>query len=299
VVAGPGSLGTGNLTFGVQIGADTFSGGSLTFNGGGTYAGNVNQAFPATVNTNGNDVTFSGVISGPSTLTKTGAGALTLSGANTYSGNTIVGGGTLLVANTAGSGTGAGAVTVNSGATLGGTGTIDGAVTVNNGATLRPGAAGGTGQLTLRGKATLGATATFTASLAGTTAGTQYGQLVIAAGGSINLGSATFAPTLNYTPTASDKLFLVDNQNLSGGLSGTFNTLNQGDTFTFGNGTTAQISYFGNYGTGAISGGNDLVLYNFNPVPEPATVLGFSALALAGGGMVWRRRKANAPTGAE
>jgi hypothetical protein len=49
------------------------------------------------------------------------------------------------------------------------------------------------------------------------------------------------------------------------------------------------VSYFGDFGTGQISGGNDLVLHNFVPVPEPATVLGISALAL--GGAMWRRKR--------
>ena len=118
-VASAGSLGTGDLTFGVQIGPTTYSGGSLNFLNGGTFAGNINHAFSGTVNTVGGNVTFTGVISGAgATLTKTGARTLTLEGANTYSGNTIVNEGTLNVENTTGSGTGAGAVTVNTGATL-------------------------------------------------------------------------------------------------------------------------------------------------------------------------------------
>ena len=174
-------------------------------------------------------MTLSGVISGGgATLTKAGAGTLTLAGANTYAGNTTVNAGTLLVANASGSGTGAGAVTVNTGATLGGTGAVAGAVTVNSGGTLRAGGAGGLGQLTLRGKTTLAGGSNFTTTLAGTSAGTQYGQLVITAGGSIDLGSATLAPTLSYTPSNTDKLFLIDNQNASGGLTGTFATLAQG-----------------------------------------------------------------------
>jgi outer membrane autotransporter protein len=60
--------------------------------------------------------------------------------------------GTLRVNNVAGSGTGTGAVTVQSGATLGGTGTISGPVTVLSGGHLAPGASPGTltlGTLTL------------------------------------------------------------------------------------------------------------------------------------------------------
>ena len=59
-------------------------------------------------------------------ITKTGLGTLTLSGNNGYTGGTTVGNGTLLVNNAAGSGTGAGAVSVANGATLGGSGAIAG-----------------------------------------------------------------------------------------------------------------------------------------------------------------------------
>ena len=293
-IAGAGSLGTGSVNLGARIGAANFSGGTLRFDFSGAVAANFNHDLSSTLNTNGNTVTLSGVISGGgATLTKAGAGTLTLTGANTYAGNTTVNAGTLLVANTSGSGTGAGRVTVNTGATLGGTGAVAGAVAVNSGGTLQAGGVGGLGQLTLRGKTTLASGSSFATTLAGTTAGTQYGQLVISAGGSIDLGSATLAPTLSYTPSNTDKLFLIDNQNASGGLTGTFATLVQGATYTFGNGTTAVISYTGDFATGQLVGGNDVVLHAFNPVPEPATVLGLAALAL-GGGAMWRRKRAGA-----
>jgi autotransporter-associated beta strand protein len=73
---------------------------------------------------------------------------VTLGGTNTYSGGTTVNAGTLLVTNATGSATGAGAVAVNSGTTLGGTGSIGGAVTISSGATVNPGV-GGIGTLTV------------------------------------------------------------------------------------------------------------------------------------------------------
>jgi autotransporter-associated beta strand protein len=81
----------------------------------------------------------SGAISGVGALTKTGVGALLLSGANSYAGGTTINAGTLLVANSSGSGTGSGAVAVNSGGTLAGNGTISGAVTIDNGGRIAPG----------------------------------------------------------------------------------------------------------------------------------------------------------------
>ena len=86
--------------------------------------------------------TFSGQISGTGSYKRnssTGTGGTTIfasAAGNTYSGGTTVSVGTLLVNNTSGSGTGTGAVTVNSGGILGGTGIISGATTVNSGGTL-------------------------------------------------------------------------------------------------------------------------------------------------------------------
>ncbi|MDY0169155.1 MAG: LamG-like jellyroll fold domain-containing protein [Thermoguttaceae bacterium] len=79
-------------------------------------------------------------------LVKDGPGTMVLSGESTFIGGVDVDAGTLLVNNTAGSGTGAGPVAVNSGATLGGTGTIGGATTIEGGGTLATGTS--IGQLT-------------------------------------------------------------------------------------------------------------------------------------------------------
>jgi uncharacterized repeat protein (TIGR02543 family) len=74
---------------------------------------------------------YSGAIgSGAGKLTKRGTAALTLSGSNAYTGGTDVESGTLIVANTDGSATGTGSVTVSSGGKLAGTGSIAGSVTI-------------------------------------------------------------------------------------------------------------------------------------------------------------------------
>lgn len=72
------------------------------------------------------DGVLSGILSSSGTsggLTKTGAGALSLTNANTYQGTTTVSAGTLFANNSTGSATGTGAVSVTAG-TLGGSGTI-------------------------------------------------------------------------------------------------------------------------------------------------------------------------------
>ena len=88
------------------------------------------------VGTNNRSTQFDGTIFQSGSLTKVGTGTLTLTGENTrentYSGVTTILGGTLRVNNTAGSGTGSGAVKVSNG-TLSGRGIISGKVTVGTG----------------------------------------------------------------------------------------------------------------------------------------------------------------------
>ena len=89
-----------------------------------------------------NTVRINAPISGNSGLriqssgTRHNQAAVILAGANTYSGGTTVSHGTLLAANTSGSATGTGAVSMASGTRLGGTGTLAGAVTLQSGSAL-------------------------------------------------------------------------------------------------------------------------------------------------------------------
>lgn len=172
VIAGSGvvnQIGTGTVTLtgtntytgGTNINAGAlaasstanFGTGSVNVNGGGvqfatafdlTATNVVIGSSGATFNTNGNAVTFANAFASGSTgsVTKSGAGALTLAATNNYSGGTTVNGGTLLVNGTGA--TGSGTVTVNTGATIGGTGSAAGTVDVKSGAILAPGASVGT-----------------------------------------------------------------------------------------------------------------------------------------------------------
>jgi autotransporter-associated beta strand protein len=94
-----------------------------------------------TVGSDGSNSIFSGTLSGPGSLVKTGAGNLTLANSNTYTGSTTVSGGTLIVN---GALAPASPVVVNKGAALGGGGRIGGTVHIAAGGRLAPGADVGT-----------------------------------------------------------------------------------------------------------------------------------------------------------
>jgi autotransporter-associated beta strand protein len=137
-------------------------------------------------NANGTQV-FSGMISGNGRIRRgivigSTAGTTVLTGANQYTGGTTVNAGTLLVNNTAGSGTGSGDVVVSDGAAVGGTGEIAGAVVC--GGILSPGA--NVGSLTIGDGLDLSSGGTYLwqlANLSTTGAGTNYDQIVLTGGG--------------------------------------------------------------------------------------------------------------------
>ncbi len=128
--------------------------GSPTFNGSQTRTLNLIGS-----NTNLNTLALL-LPSAGSTLgvVKDGVGTWVLTGANEYTAGTTINAGTLLVNNTTGSGTGAGAVVVDGG-TLGGTGTIDGNVTVEAAGSIAPGV-NGVGTLTIGGALDIAAVGT-------------------------------------------------------------------------------------------------------------------------------------------
>lgn len=112
--------------------------GNNAFNGPITMAGN------SAIGADADQIVVSGSIGqtgGPAALTNVGAGLVILTAANTYAGGTIVRG-NLRVANTTGSATGPGPVTIDPSGSFSGPGTVAGTVTVNG--TISPGASPGT-----------------------------------------------------------------------------------------------------------------------------------------------------------
>jgi autotransporter-associated beta strand protein len=214
---------TSDITVNGILGFNTGSATTLAF---GAFDGNGTVSVPfgggaATITVGSLDRggSFSGAIINNVSLVKTGSGTQVLSGASSTSGNTTVNGGMLLVNNTTGSGTGSGAVTANTGGTLGGTGSIGGAVTVNSGATLAPGNDGvgtlATGALTLAG--------TYQCQLDGANADR------VAVAGNLNLAGATLAVSILNPPGAGPFIIAT----FTGIRTGTFAGVSPGYTVDY------------------------------------------------------------------
>jgi autotransporter-associated beta strand protein len=167
---------------------------------------------------NNRDATFAGqiVADGANTVTKVGAGTWTLTGVNTYTGGTTVDGGTLVVNNASGSGTGTGAVTVNTGAALAGSGIISGAVTINSGASIAPGTSIGT--LTVNNSVTLAAGSTTFIEINKT----SLTKDLLNASGTMTYGGTLIVTNLSGTLTNGDSFKIFN----GGSYSGSFTSSN-------------------------------------------------------------------------
>jgi fibronectin-binding autotransporter adhesin len=175
---------------------------------------------------------WSGLIAGAYSLTLTNQGTLLLTGVNTYAGGTIVQGGVLTVNNTAGSGTGSGAVTVGASGTLGGNGSISGATTLGAGSVLAPGETSGT--LTFGDNLVLQSGSRYDALL-----GFSTNQVVVVTG-TADLSGSTLTVT-GDSPSANTYTLLR-----AGTLSGTFAGLPDGTLITVGPGLFYRIHYRSN-----------------------------------------------------
>jgi autotransporter-associated beta strand protein len=287
---GPGftHAGTTTVNAGGELAATVTNNALLTVNGvmntGGATVGSLAGAGQLNINsgtvTVGGDntsTTFSGAITAPGNLVKTGTGRLTLSGTNTHGGGTTINAGSIFV-----TGSMMGPVTVNAGATFGGTGTVNGSVTVNAGGSLSPGLSPGllnTGNLVVAG--------VLLEEIEGATLGTQYDSINVT--GTVDLTAGTLVLAGAYAPALGNTFTIITNDGADA-VTGTFAGLPEGATVVF-NGATLQISYVG--GTG-----NDVVLTVTAAAPAGATSIPSSSgwslailalLILAAGALATRR----------
>jgi len=275
---------TSNAALGNPGNAVDLDGGGLRFDAEGVILPrpitSLTIGSTATVDTQGHAAQLSGPVGGPGNFTKIGDGTLALSAANTVTGTVSVSQGTLIVNGSVAPGANGNSLIAFPGSVLAGTGTINRAMTTRTGSTLAPGTPTATGRLTVADLVDL--SGTFAVRLNGAAPGdgtSMAGYDQLAATGLVLLGAtlsasvgAGFDPTTANTP-----LFIVDNR--SSTLTGTtFTGLPDGAVVNLG-AYTARISYFGNVATGAVTGGNDVVLYSFQPVPEPPGILAFGAIA--------------------
>ena len=259
------------------------------------------------------------ITGGPnSSLAYGGPGLVEVTGDNTYSGGTIIDQAYVQINNATGSGTGSGPVTVTRGILLG-NGTIapsaGSGVTVTGpsgiGGILIPDSSFGTpGHLKI---GTAGVNNPFTFNPGGsfgvrvhgstfdTNGGpTSYGRVTVRGTGAITITDAIFSMGFSnsFTPTGGDAFGVLDNQTANA-ISGTMilsdfdgTTTTQiplpsdGTSFPIRNASNTligfmKISYTGNIvGTSVTStGGNDLVVYGFVPVPEPGMMLAVISLS--------------------
>ncbi|QJE98692.1 autotransporter-associated beta strand repeat-containing protein [Luteolibacter luteus] len=207
--------------------------------------------------------TFAGVIgnsTGPTALTKTGSGVLTLTGPCTYTGATNIQQGTLRI-NGATSGT---TITVQGGAALGGSGSVTGNVQVQGGGILEHGAISGaplsiSGNLILNGpisfrpgtmaEAGTYTVATFTGSLAGTQQFTWLPPQGTFLSASFNVvpasGSTPGRIELTLTPPLRPPATLVWSGTADSGWNSA-NWLLDGNAASFSDGDTARFTDAGN-----------------------------------------------------
>jgi autotransporter-associated beta strand protein len=270
----------------------------------------LNQASNLTIDQAAN-TTFAGQFdAGTASLTKNGAGKLTLSQSNLYSGGTTINAGTVVFG--AVGALGSGAVTLNGGSlvigdglsfgntlnfginggTLGGNATFTNPLTLGANVTLSPGNSPGTMTFAAGFTPNDGLTTIFEFKAPTGTPGTDW-DLVSISGGIFNLSALS---TGGYTL----KLVSLDANDTPGGpITGLtaptswiiFQAASLSGFATGGTQFTIDSSQF--YGGGFFSvsqSGNNLLL-NFTPVPEPSTYA-LMGLGLAASGLAaWRKRR--------
>jgi autotransporter-associated beta strand protein len=288
---------TGNTTAGLRTTVTTLTFGGLTGNKNlasvfSTSSGNYTSVTALTLNpgTGALHVYSGNITNGASgmNVVKSGAGTQTLNGTNTYNGTTTISGGTLALGssgtidNTSGvvlaSGTfdvsakGIGGYSVGN---LSGNGDVIGALTVTN--QLSIGSSPGTIDFE---SLSLGGSSTFLYEVTGGGSTADLSNVSAA----LDLGSATLSMVQLGTYTLGNKFTLFGYN--SGNLSGTFNLLPNGTTFTAAGGDW-QINYADS--SAGLNGGTGNLFVTVTAVPEPTTLALLAASACLIGLGVTRR----------
>ncbi len=207
----------------LDIGANTLTVSNTTFNGSVSGSGTINindTFFPS--DTNGVDLT---------------------SDNSSFTGSVNVQVGALFVDN-ASSLTAATSVTVNSGALLKGNGGLSSS-TIQSGGTLAPGHSPGClsfSSVTLNG--------TLTDQIGGTIACADYDQLNVSGNADISNSTLQVSFVNGFSPSVGQTFTIINNTG-SSPITGTFNGLSEGSTFTSG-GVTFSISYIGGSGNSVV-----------------------------------------------
>ncbi len=289
----------------------------------GTPGNYLAREINVTAGVGGDKTILAGAISGSTStdLLKTGTGVLELAAPNTYQGNTLIQGGTLAFTGDLGaqSGNKTGNIVVGKGATLAGTATLYPSqdnnsdlksVMVNPGGLIRGGtpistaASDHTGTLTVMSNVTINSTSTDrggiqfeanrtgvgTANASNILLGDGYSLNLNPGNGNkfvIDLAKTTATNSVNYNESYTVTLATVTT---AGNILLNGSSLAGGTTIASSNYILQSSAFpaFSNVSLGVDSSGTNLVL-TFTPVPEPATVLGIAAGALALGGFVRRR----------
>lgn len=242
------------------------------------------------VGANNASTNYAGNLSGTGGLAKVGTGTLELSGANGFTGTTDVGAGKLVVnGSTAG-----GAVTVQSGASLGGSGTLGGSTTFLSGSTHTPGNSPGLQNFT--SGLTYNTGSTFQWELIGNTTSGRGSIFdgVNVSGSSLSIFSGvTSSLIFNGAGSAVDWtdsfwgssrgwLVFSSTAGITSGPS-IFDTINISNDK---NGVSLSAARAGAFFSWSQSG-NDLFL-NYTNVPEPSSLVIFGVVAL---GVAYRARR--------
>ncbi len=267
------------------------NGSASTISSTGTHTITVPVALNNNLNVavTGGTLGLSGTLSGTGrSVTKTGAGSLTLASANTYTGGTTVSAGSVFVNNLTGSGTGTGSLSVSSGALIGGSGRISGSTTLFG--QLAPGAiADSVAVLAFDNAVTLKAGSSVTIDINGSsTRGTDFDGLDFNGSLTIEGGSLTF----NIGAAIADDtvLAIFDGAALTANFTSVSATGTGGynGSFTLNGGSTAYTAIFGEQLL-TLDLANGTLGFSASAVPEPSAYAAlFGALSLA---LATRRRR--------